>query len=253
MLVKIASLFFFLFTVWGSYAETIIIPVRGDILQGADASYITTVEVTNLDTKPVSVRVGEMFPVRTAPGCPNTAAVVIQPLETVDVPTGCIGLYAYTLEADGKVRVDAEVLTSRVVPFPPGFTSINYFQQFETSRTWLLPGRLAVIPRIWLTELIRTNVFVVNPNDRPINFELNTIRRSPSAPQRSASYTIGPKSMSIVSPSAIDDPVCRLPLICGYDYKLTFTADGPYYAISSSVMPLGDAHIGSPSLVNDQP
>lgn len=236
-----------------SYAETIIVPIRGDIVFGADASYITTVEVTNLDAKPVSVRRGQVFPALLQHPCSDVSAVVIQPLESADVPTGCIGLYAYTLETDGKVRVDAEVLTTRPVPLPVGFTSSSNWQQFETARAWLPSARLAVIPRVWIGGSFRTNLFVVNPNDQPINFELNTIRRSPSEPSQLTAYVLAPRSMSVISAPEIDDPVCRLPLVCGPTYRLTFRADAPYYAVSSSVLLLGDAVVGSPSVVDDPP
>lgn len=248
---KLATVLF-LFAV-SSYAETIIIPVRGDFVYGLDGSYVTTVEVTNIDVRPVSARVREIFPTQGNDPCTSSGAVIIQPLETAEVPTGCSGLYGYTLEADGRVRVDAEVRTTRPVPLPTGYTSSSNWQQIKTARAWLPADRLAIIPRVWIGEPNRTNVFVLNPNDHPINFELNTTRRSPSAPTHSTVHLIAAKSLSTISPSPIDDSVCRLPLVCEGTYKLTFRADGPYYAVASSIMLLSDAISGSPTVVEDQP
>ena len=120
-----------------AHAETTIVPLRGDLVYGSDGSYYTIVEVTNVSERPVSVRRGDVFHVSPSVQCGEPVTVVIPPLASGDVPTGCQGLYAYTLESDGPIRVDTTITTGRLVQLPVGFTSSIHHQQIPAVREWL--------------------------------------------------------------------------------------------------------------------
>lgn len=246
---KLTTLALFLAFAAPLSAETTIVPIRGDLLYGADGSYYSQVLVTNTSGAPISVRRGDVYPVALNSPCGDPTPVIVQPLESAVVPTNCLGLYAYTLESDGPLRVDASVTTSRLVRLPEGgHSSTVHYQAVETARAWLPSRRQALIPAVGGS---RTNLFVVNPNDYPIKFRLRVTRRSPLAPERDEEHVVAPRTTAIIAPARIDDASCEIPLLCGHVYRLLFTADGPYYASASSVDYLGDAQFASPSLVDE--
>lgn len=237
-----------------AHAETTIVPLRGDLLYGADGSYFTTVEVTNIGRAPVSVRRGDVFPVSHHQPCSEAVTVVIPPLQSAEVPTGCSGLYAYTLESDGPIRVDTVITTLRPVALPVGFTSSFHHQQVASAREWLPAQRTAIIPRVSIggESGPRTNVFVTNPGDHDLTVDLRVTTWSPNFPFRDERHVVPPRTTVVIRLAGVEDPACQLPLVCGAHHKLTFTADGPYYASASSVdHPRGDALFFSASAVDD--
>lgn len=252
-MLKLTALSLFVALAASLSAETTIVPIRGDLVYGADGSYWSDVLVTNTSSAPITVRRGEVYPVALSGPCGDPTPVIIQPLETAGVLTKCLGLYAYTLESDGPLRVDAVVTTSRPVRLPEGGNSSTiHYQRVETAREWLPSHRQALIPGgIIGGERSRINLFVVNPNDYPINFRLRVTRQSPLAPQRDEEHIVAPRTTAIIVPGRIDDASCELDYVCGHVYRLLFTADGPYYASASSVDSLGDALFASPSVVDE--
>lgn len=226
-----------------AHAETTIVPLRGDFLSGWDGYYDTTVLVTNLGRTPVSVRRGEVYPVSPQQHCSDPAPVVIQPLTTRDVPTGCTsGLYAYTLESDGPIRVDTVITKSRLVALPVGFTSSRDHQQVPSAREWLPAHRLAIIPVVGISSGeagSRTNLFVTNPGDHDLTLDLRITTLSPLFPFRDERHRIKPRSTAAIRLAPVPAAECELPLVCGGVHRLTLTADAPYYA-SASVVDYGE-------------
>jgi hypothetical protein len=232
-------------------AETTIVPLRGDIVFGSDGSYFTIVAVTNVSAVPVTVRRGEVFPA-VAEECGAPIAVVIQPLATAEVPTGCKGLYAYTLQSDGPVRVDTTITTLRPVQLPVGNTSSFHHQQVPAAHEWLPAQRISIIPRVNISpgEGARTNLFVTNPGDHELTFDLRVTSLSPSFPFRDQRHFIQPRTTAVIRLASVEDPICEVPVICGVEHKLTFTANAPYLASASSIdYDKGDAvfFTGSPT------
>jgi hypothetical protein len=233
-------------------AETVIVPIRGDLVFGADGSYFTEVAVTNMSSVPVTVRRGDVYPVASDHPCGEPLPVVIPPLETTDVPTACIGLYAYTLESDGPIRVDAVVTTTRPVQLAGGGNSSSFnYQKVETALEWLPADRQALIPLLKTGEHGHINLFVINPNDHALIFRLRVTRRSPLAPARDEEHVVSPRTTAVIPIERIEDASCQLPIVCGDVYGLRFSADSSYYAAASSVEYLGDALFASPSLLDD--
>jgi hypothetical protein len=107
-----------------------------------------------------------------------------------------------------------------------------------------------MIPTVLIGEdIVRTNLFVVDPNEHVLSFALHVNRRSPDAPGREETYAVLPKSTAVIPIGSVFDPECQFPVSCGFEHRLTFVADGPYYAMASSIVLMGDARIGSPVLL----
>lgn len=222
-----------------AHADTTIVPLRGDVLYGADGSYYTIVEVTNISDRPISVKRGEVFPVSPSQQCGGEpVTVVIQPLQTGDVPTGCTGLYAYTLESDGPIRVDTTITTGRLVALPVGFTSSSHHQQIPAAREWLPAHQTAIIPRVEISRAgaedgPRTNLFVTNPNDHELTLDLR-LERVSGTPFRDEHYVIAPRSTAVIRLAQVEVQ-CELPMVCGGTHRLEMMADAPYFASASTV------------------
>ncbi len=231
-------------------ADITIVPIHAGIVFGSDGSYTSLTTITNLGTEPVIVRRGEVYPVFLSGPCAGSEGIRLQAQQSTGAPVSCLGLFAYTLEHEGPIRVDSHVMTSRLIPSPlGGFTSDRYYQRIETARDWLPANREAIIPAVPLAS--RTNVFITNPNDFVIVVDMTVKRRSPREPERTEHHFVQPKSTTIFGLTGIDDPVCVLPTVCESSYTLTFTANGRYYASASAIEQFLDARFYGPTVLED--
>ena len=203
-------------------ADITIVPIHAGIVFGSDGSYTSYDTVTNLGTEPVIVRRGEVYPVFLSGPCSGSEGIRLQSRQSTGAPVSCLGLFAYTLEHEGPIRVDSFVRTSRPLALPGGaFTSDFYDQRIETARDWLPANREAIILVVPLVS--RTNIFITNPNDFVIVVDMTVKRRSPREPERVEHHFVQPKSTTLFGLTGIDDPVCVLPTVCESSYTLTFT------------------------------
>ena len=244
------------------HAERTIVPVFAEIVYGSEASYGSSLRVTNLSSRAANVRIAAIYAAQWRAECGKAPFLhTLDPGETqwLSVPIGCRGVMALEVESDATIRADVEVSSLR-----SGNTW--HYQRIDTAREWLPAGRDAIIPavRADLPDApdfygpFRTNLFVVNPNDTPLHFDLHIVRRSQSEPSRDESHVVAPRSVAVLSIQGIRDRWCDsdaprtndVAPVCTAAYDLTVRGDLPYYASASTVAQRGDALFTPPAVIN---
>jgi hypothetical protein len=243
------------------HAERFIVPVYAHIVHGSDGAFGSSLQVTNLESLDVTVRIAEMYQAERMAACDAEVEVTIPARETrwLYPPDGCRGIFALVLESSGPVLIHSEISTVR------NFTSWHT-QHVPLVTDWLPSARDAILPvvRIDLPSSpdpvgpFRSNLFVVNPNDEALHFELHVERRSQSAPSRKESHVIAPRSVAVLRLEGVSERWCDPPPgtqaltvapNCSPTYDLTVRADRPFYASVSTVAHGGDARITPPALL----
>ena len=106
----------------------------------------------------------------------------------------------------------------------------------------------------------RTNLFVVNPNDEALRFELTIQRLSQAYPSREEVHDVAPRSVLVIAVEGIPDRWCdgdsgphpaTVAPNCSTAYDLTFRADRPYLASASTVARGGDGQFHEPAVLEN--
>ena len=243
------------------YGERFIVPVFAHIVYGADGAFGSSLRMTNLETREVTVRIAEMYEAAPMEACGAELTMAIRPGEThwLYPPDGCRGIFALELESDGRVLIHNEIGTSR------SWTSWHT-QSVPTVSEWLPPHRDGILPvvRFDLPSSpapigpFRSNLFVVNPNDEPLQFDLHIERHSESTPSRDERHMIAPRSLAVLRLEGVPDRWCDRPAglqvltvapRCPQTYDLVFRGDRSFYASASTIAQGGDALFTTPAML----
>jgi len=156
-------------------AEIHIIPVFGSSITGSDATYNSTLSLTNLTGVPGTIRVIRVLPLLVAPcvqECNPPFQTSLAPYGQSDgegeLLTAGEGVYlrlgAIVFESDTAMEVDSYA----VAGLSP---ERSYAQLVPSAPGWIPGGRWSIIHRALRGEGESFNLFLVNPNATPMRFD----------------------------------------------------------------------------------
>lgn len=245
----------------GLYGDRVIVPVFAYVVHGVEGAFGSSLQITNVESREVTVRVAGMYQAVPMEECDAEVALAIRPGETrwLYPPEGCRGIFALELESDGRVLIHHEISTVR------GWTSWHT-QSVPPASSWLPPHRDGILPvvRFDLPSSPdplgpnRSNLFVVNPNDELLQFDLHIERHSESTPSRDEHHVIAPRSLAVLRLEGVPDRWCdgsagpqalTVAPRCSPTYDLVFRGDRPFYASASTIAQGGDARFTVPAML----
>lgn len=232
-----------------------IIPVWANDLQGATQTWTSEAQVSNASGEVVTMRVAAVYPALAYFFCHPIifcGPQVAQPLFPGDSlvvrpdffeENIAYRLAAFVLETDAPVKIEAWVR---------GITSDGLInQEIEIVRDWIDPDAKAFIPERYYHigggVPDRTNLFVINPNNKPLELswraEYRGIHRPPDL---EGTLTVPPGSLSGAEaiPAYRAEDGTDLPVFP----RIHLVANGPYHAVASDVDARGDVLFRSPAV-----
>ncbi|HSY52784.1 MAG TPA: hypothetical protein VLC46_28545 [Thermoanaerobaculia bacterium] len=152
-----------------------IIPVFGSSIAGSDATYDSTLSLTNLTGTRGTVRVVRVLPLLVMPcvqACNPPFETSLDPFAASDgvgmLLTAGEGVYlrlgAVVLESDTTMQVDSYAVASLAPPR-------DYAQLVPSATAWIPGGTRSIIQRAFRGEGESFNLFLVNPNAAPMRFD----------------------------------------------------------------------------------
>jgi hypothetical protein len=177
-------------------AESYIVPVWANELPGNDGLWWTQSILINPNGFPIEFRITRVFPLQTAPcdsctGEPGPGLTVEAYASfPVAPPSGQPGrrLVAGAFEIETSAPVQIHLVAHR-----PGPNEIR--QRLDVARRWLSPGLHAIRSVERGESGWRMNVFIVNPNQAPLNVHVWVFDRS----ENEVRATIAPHSTGVVA------------------------------------------------------
>lgn len=162
----------FVLTVASSASERYIIPIWGQYVHGASATYTGTIATTNLSDKTAAVTVAKIVPILEHPCIGSCAADTwtLPPYGTRLISDQLTAIYrdgrqldlgAVEIESDRPINVASEIFTG-------GWNDASGWQSVEVARDWITGSSL--IPRAipWEGTF---RLYLINPNDFPMRFD----------------------------------------------------------------------------------
>lgn len=258
---RLVALAVFLILSLPLYGDRVIVPVFAYIVYGAEGAFGSSLQITNVESREVTVRVVGMYQATRMAACDADVELAIRPGETqwLYPPDGCRGIFALELESSGRVLIHHEISTTR------GWTSWHT-QSVPPASSWIPAHRDAILPVVRFdlpsrpdpVGPFRSNLFVVNPNDEPLQFDLHIARHSEGTPSRDEHHVIAPRSLAVLRLEGVPDRWCDEPTgpqsltvapRCPATYDLIIRGDHPFYASVSTIAAGGDARFTAPAVL----
>jgi hypothetical protein len=235
-----ASALVLLFAVTTFAQRRYIVPVFTTELVRPDATYRSTITVTNLGRNPVHILARTLENVPTDPPCFLSTFKPIPPGEAGILLTDfrlyphCSGrIFTVVFEADEPLHVRSQVESVRST----GECLVQGFQEIPVATEWLPANTQAVIPTFEGFPDGRSNLFIANPNTFPIEVFLDFQRDSGSRVETNL-YVL-PESVRVHAlPELPEGYPCGISP-CPTVYRASLTATGPFYAGISTVFLFG--------------
>lgn len=219
--------------------ELHIIPVFGEALAGSDATYVSTLSLTNLTGIRGTIRVVRVLPLLVTPcfhACNPPFETTVEPYGQSDgegfLLTAGEGVYlrlgAIVLESDTAMQVDSYAVAS-LVP------TRSYAQLVPSAPAWIPGGRWSIIQRAFRGEGESFNLFFINPSATPMRFDY----RLPNTPLTGfVVVAAGATGMVTLGPSFYCPHGCGtiMPPF-GAGLPIEVFADGDYMAAASNRSP----------------
>lgn len=216
-------------------AETYIVPIWADGLVGTDGKWWSQATIVNPNDFPVTVQVTRVFPLVTeeCPLCDGGADAVltVQPHATRFVRPSSLQAGKRLIAGAFEMQSSAPV-SIRLVAYGPGQPEIR--QRLVAAREWLEPGLHSISSVEYAPKDVRVNVFIVNPNDTPMELSLWIHERA----ENEIRISVPPRGMrSVVMPTPIcDSAPCGAPIVFPPEpQRIELESDGECFAFASSV------------------
>ena len=239
----------------GAATYQYIIPVWASDLRGATQTWNSEISASNASGDPVSVRVVEVYPAieekfcHPVIFCGPQGPRQFEAGDTLPVTPNfwkkdtLYHLAALRIESDAPIHVETWVR---------GISSAGLMnQEITVARDWIPARAKSFIPERYYNlgggTPDRTNLFVVNPNDRPLELTYRIVYRGTQRPpDEERTIMVPPKTLAQTPVIAAyrGDANGDLPVFA----RIELAADQQFYAVASDVDAAGDVIFRGPAV-----